>query len=365
MSLPVKQGEETKQQKNPTIRLFSNAYSLMTVSFFATYVISILVAFYLFYLTPDGVTFGSKTFHNLQLDVFFWGGIRIPFSISADQLFLLVNLAFVLSFITSFFSNENYVSSLRRLVKKNDLGGISGNFLVIMPVISSATLFATSLIQTLEGRVGIEVGGFSFSDPFLEILSLSYSSFVEEIGFRLVPLLFPVAIYLLYRSSKAIADMPLGRRLVLVPMALFKPSSFQRRLNISGGRDLHALELALLLISSALFSYAHMLSGSWSAGKLPPVFLGGMVIGYCCLRYGFDSALLLHLFFNFYWSALSMSSTIGGPFLYLNDLVYFITLYVGLVSLIAAVPYLMLKGIRRMRVSRAGTPQRPMPVHEN
>jgi len=350
MSSPVPQGEEARQQKNPTVRLFTNAYTLMTVSFFATYVISILAAFYLFHLTPDGVIFGSKMFHNLQLNVFFWASIRVPFSTSADQLFLFVNLVFLLSFITSFFSNENYVSSVRRLLKKNDLGGISGNFLVIMPVISSATLFATSLIQTLEGRVGIEVGGFSFSDPFLEILSLSYSSFVEEIGFRLVPLLFPVAIYLLYRSSKAIADMPLGRRLILVPMALFKPSSFQRRLNISGGRGLHALELALLLISSALFSYAHVLSGSWSIGKIPSAFLGGMVIGYCCLRYGFDSALLLHWFFNFYWSALSMSSTIGGPFLYLNDVVYFMTLYVGLVSLIAAVPYLILKVIRRIRV---------------
>jgi hypothetical protein len=350
MSSPVQQEEGTKQQKNPTVRLFTNAYSLMTVSFFATYIISILVAIYLFYLTPDGVTFGSKTFHNLQLDVFFWGSIQAPFSISADQLFLFVNMVFVLSFITSFFSNENYVSSVRRLVKKNDLGGISGNFLVIMPVISSAILFATSLIQALEGRVGIEVGGFSFSDPFLEILSLSYSSFVEEIGFRLVPLLFPVAIYLLYRSSKAIADMPPGRRLVLVPMALFKPSSFQKHLNISGGKGLHALELALLLISSALFSYAHILSGSWSIGKIPSAFLGGMVIGYCCLRYGFDSALLLHWFFNFYWSALSMSSTIGGPLLYLNDLAYSMTLYVGLLSLIVGVPYLVLKGVRGIKI---------------
>jgi len=348
MSSPVQQ--EAKQQKNPTGRPFYYAYSLMTVSFFATYITAIVVAIYLFYLTPDGVAFGSKTFHNLQLNVFFWGSIQVPFSISADQLFMFVNMVFVLSFITSFFSNENYVSSVRRLVKKNDLGGISGNFLVIMPVISSATLFAISLIHALEGRVGIEVGGFSFSDPFLEILSLSYTSFVEEISFRLVPLLFPVALYLLFRASEAIADMPLRRRLILVPMALFKPSSFQRRLNISRDRTLSALELVLLLISSTLFSYAHVLSGSWSVGKLPSVFLAGMVIGYCCLRYGFDSALLLHWFFNFYWSALFMSSTIGGPFLYLNDLVYFMTLYVGLASLIVGIPYLMVRGIRGVKV---------------
>jgi len=350
MSSPAQQGEETKQQKNPAVRLFTNAYSIMTILFLATYVISILVAIYLFYLTPDGVTFGSKTLHNLQLNVFFWGSIQVPFLISADQLFLFLNMVFVLSFITSFYSNENYASSVRRLAKKNDLGGIGGNFLVIMPVISSATLFATSLIQALEGRVGIEVGGFSFSDPFLEILSLSYSSFVEEIGFRLVPLLFPVAIYLLYRASGAMASMPIRRRLVLVSMALFKPSSFQRRLNLSGGKGLNALELALLLISSALFSYAHILSGSWSIGKIPSAFLGGMVIGYCCLRYGFDSALLLHWFFNFYWSALSMSSTIGGPFLFLNDPVYFLTLYVGILSLIVGISHLVLKGIRGIKV---------------
>lgn len=347
MRSPVQQ--ETKQQKNLMDRIFSNAYFLMTVSFFVTYVISILVAIYLFYLTPEGVAFGSKTLHNLQLNIFFYSTIQVPSQISAGLLFMMLNLVFVLSFTTSFFSKENYVSSLRHLLIKNDLGGIRGNFLVMMPVISSATLFAVSLIHTLEGQIGVEVGGLSFSDPFQEILSLSYTSCVEEIGFRLVPLLFPVALYLLFRSYEAMANVPLRRRVILVPLALFKPSSFQRRLNISGDRTLSTLELALLLISSALFSYAHFLSGSWGIGKIPSVFVGGMVIGYCCLRYGFDSALLLHWFFNFYWSALSMSGTIGGAFLHLNEVVYFMTLYVGLVSLIIGVPYLFQKDVRRIK----------------
>ena len=77
MRSPVQQ--ETKQQKNLMDRIFSNAYFYDAISFFVTYVISILVAIDLFYLTPEGIAFGSKTLHNLQLNIFFYSTIQVPF----------------------------------------------------------------------------------------------------------------------------------------------------------------------------------------------------------------------------------------------------------------------------------------------
>ncbi|MGQ9759016.1 MAG: hypothetical protein ACUVQ5_00355 [Candidatus Methanomethylicaceae archaeon] len=219
---------------------------------------------------------------------------------------------------------------------KGDGNAITMNFLVLMPALSSATLLVTTALNTISERVGVEVGQPSFPNPFSEILSLSHAVLSEEVGFRLVPILIPIAAYLFFKTNYALMKTSRTRRLYLILVAVFKPESYLKRFNMPKDKSLIWLQFFLITLSSIMFAYAHVLFGSWSVGKIPSSFIAGFIIGYSSVKYGFDSAILIHWFFNCYWSALALPLKLGAPFPMLSECVYVITVYLGLFTLLYA-----------------------------
>ena len=353
MGMANKAGSDIDLEESLKI-IIVRLYSFIAVGLLSTYIAVLPLGIYIFYFTPEGIEFSSKNVSNLVMYLFYSSSLRLTGPFSIGSIFILLTLIFSVAFATAFFSNKYYLTSLKDFFRSTDPSKITANFLLLMPALCSLALFSFSAINRIAESVGLPVGDISFSDPFQEILFTSYAAGIEELSFRLIPIAFPVAVYLLFRASSTVSSMPLRKRLVLIPMALLKPASFQARLAIPTDRDLKSLEIILVLCSSLLFAYAHIVSGTWGTGKLITTFIGGLMLGYCCIRYGFDSALIIHWFFNTYWSVLSLSADISFPFSLLNDFSYNTTLYLGFLSLIVlayAVAYWVLCKRRTLKVS--------------
>ncbi len=292
-------------KERPYNRLLTSLYSLLALLMLSTYVLAFVFALSSFF-GPEGVEFAAQSYKTIRLNLFYFGSLSVPIEARTWQIFLALNVLFALSFLSAFFTHERYFFAIKRLLFKGDEDALRKNFLVLMPAISSALLLVTTALNLIEEHAGVEVGGPSFNDPFSEIFTLSYSVLSEEVGFRLVPILVPLAAYLLFRSSNLLAGMPKRAKLILILVAVFKPESYQKKTDFQLDKAYRTLSILLIIISSVMFSYAHVLFGIWNWGKIPSTFVAGLVIGYCAVKYGFDSAILLHWFFNYYWSALSL-----------------------------------------------------------
>jgi len=310
-------------------------YPAVSLIFLLSYALSMVIGIYLFFFTPEGAEFSSKSLTQLAFYIFYNTKLRLQGSLTVGWLFLLLSTLFTAAFFVAALSNVRYSESARGLLHKNDPHCIFSNFLMAMPAICSAAFVSFSLIHVIEANAGLPVGGIVFPDPFQEILLTSYAAFIEEVGFRLVPIAFPVAVYLLFQSAAKVSNMRLKERLTVVALALFKPESFRRRMGLGRDRSLLKLKAMLILASSVMFSYAHVASGAWESGKVITTFMGGIVFGYCCLRYGWESSLLIHWFFNSYWSILSCASTLNTAFAAFYDLSFLMALYMGFASLLA------------------------------
>jgi len=315
--------------------LVCRIYPAVSALFLLSYASSIIIGIYVFFFTSEGAEFSSKLLTQLAFYVFYYTKLSLPGPFTVGWLFLLLSGLFTIAFAVAALSNVRYSESAKGMFRTKGSNGIFSNFLMGMPAICSSAFVSFSLIHLLEENVGVPVGGIVFPDPFQEILFTSYAAFIEEVSFRLVPIAFPIAVYLLFQSAVKISSMRRRDRLAVVLLALFKPESFSRRMGLGRDRNLTNLKVLLVLVSSIIFAYAHVASGAWESGKVVTTFIGGLIFGYCCLRYGWESSLLVHWYFNTYWSVLSYAATLSASFAALYDVSFLMALYMGFASLLA------------------------------
>ncbi|MDW7971104.1 MAG: hypothetical protein RMI53_04505 [Nitrososphaerota archaeon] len=267
----------------------------MALIIFITYIVSFIVGIFCIFLTPQGILFQSKIFQSLRLNILYFQSIRISTEINALQIFLILHLIFAISFLSCFFSYRRY--PIFDLIWNGNFKHIKENFLILMPAISSSLFIMTLILHSIFERVGIEVGGPSYEDPLFALISLSYATISEEIGFRLIPILIPIGIYVFFKSKAKPSHFIL---------AILKP-----RMIYSKDGTLNILQFSLIFISALQFSYAHIAFEVWNIGKIPSSFIAGIVIGFCAVRYGFDAAILIHWYFNYYWYVMLLPKKLG------------------------------------------------------
>lgn len=103
-----------------------------------------------------------------------------------------------------------------------------------------------------------------------------------------------------------------------------------KRYILGGGFSFGAKEIIFLLISSALFGYAH-LSG-WDAYKIIPAMIAGIAMGYMFLKYGLYASISFHAINNMIGLSTYMYTGVGY------------TLLMGIISLLMlllGIPYLV------------------------
>ena len=108
-------------------------------------------------------------------------------------------------------------------------------------------------------------------------------------------------------------------------------------------RGITPLEWTLILITGIAFGSAHyLLGGGWEIGKVTTATLAGLVFGIVYVAYGAYAPILMHWFFNYYFTVLDMAdSTYGGMFH--ANLVEVTNLAVGQVVVVVFLLYAALK----------------------
>lgn len=144
-------------------------------------------------------------------------------------------------------------------------------------------------------------------------------------------------------SSAAVWEELISRTLLIgVPLfviALVKNKRVDRPLRyfIGGGFKLGALELTFLLFSAIMFGAAHTFSGGpW---VFPPLFVGGLILGYLFLKKGIIASIMFHFIWN-YNIALNYLASVTGNLPLLTLGVIF-TLFVAFVGLVLTVTFVM------------------------
>lgn len=89
----------------------------------------------------------------------------------------------------------------------------------------------------------------------------------------------------------------IGVPLLLVDLTRHKLQPKVHRYILGGGFNLGAIEVALILVSSGLFGFAHF--DGWGAWKVFPASVAGVAFGYMFMRHGLASAIMLHFGFDY------------------------------------------------------------------
>jgi ribosomal protein S27AE len=144
-------------------------------------------------------------------------------------------------------------------------------------------------------------------------------------------------------SSAAVWEELISRTLLigmpLFVIALMKNERAKKwwRYFIGGGFELGTLEMTFLLFSAIMFGAAHTYSGGpW---VFPPLFVGGMILGYLFLRKGIIASIIFHFIWN-YNIAMNYLASITGNLAVLGLGVAF-TLFVAFVGLVLTTIYIM------------------------
>lgn len=313
----------------------------------ASYFLSLILGPVLFFSTADGLKQASRVIHGLSIELFAMAPpVPIHLTISIGALFMGIWIIFVVCMFFAWRSRDGFLTSAQKSLTQS-LSFAKTSYLYFMPVIASALLFSTILIEQFQATHGVQTGSLNFpaqTSPYVILVNLAFAPLQEEFAFRMTTIGVPLGIMLvvLFRSDARFSGSFQGRiwkRIRLVLIALVSPQRAKAEVGyknvVSNGffRGISGLEWVLILFTSLVFGAAHyLLGGGWELGKISTAFLAGFMLAIVFVTYGAYASILLHWFFNYYFTVLSMAdSTYSGLFTPLVNLVELINYSAGLV----------------------------------
>jgi len=284
-----------------------------------TYFLALPLGFALFFTTPDGSSLSNSPAKGLPVELFMLANFVLPLRVSHGVIFA----AALAVYVTCLVSAWNLGMSLPRALRsslRGRLGDCSRNALLMLPLISSMLLVAILAVQKVQETSGVPTGSLKFPNEFSAFYALSYSPISEEIGFRLTPIGIFLVPYLLRRFRQIQPHARLRDEIRFSFVAFLLPDRSKGKVGLTsfashGVRAVSSWEWALLILTSSIFGLAHYLSGAgWGIGKVSGTFLAGMTLGLVYILYGSHASILLHWFFNYYFTVYNLASGVYSGF---------------------------------------------------
>ncbi|MCL4342466.1 MAG: hypothetical protein M1267_01235 [Candidatus Thermoplasmatota archaeon] len=213
----------------------------------------------------------------------------VPFAINALWVMAGLTVLYFLMFAYVIYLGHGK-KSRRMLENPVSFIGMSIPFLYVVSV----------AILLLENVFGVQVGNPISTSSQIDYLDLIYAPFVEEIGFRIIPLgILVLAEALFVINAGRFSEKPgeFGMGSLLIGSFIF-PGKLRRRLGIRMGRA----EWAGIILTAALFGYAHYFFGEWDIGKISQAAFVGVLFAIGFLEFGPFVDILMHWFFNGYFT---------------------------------------------------------------
>lgn len=278
--------------------------------------------------------------YSVQHLEFFFLFFRIPLTLNTFIPTALALSVYVACFVVAFLGNGGYVSSLRPLRSRTNR---VPNWLLIMPLITSTLLLIVLFITWLQEIAGIPTGNLVLPPPVL-FSALTTSPLSEELNFRITTLGLIIATRSIFFCWR-VQGRPSMRLLVysfLSPELAKTNAGFSNVASVGLRHGIHWSEWIMLGLSSVVFGYAHITTGStWEVGKVTTATIAGFVMGLAFLTYGAHAAILIHWFFNYYTQVSSIGMLVFDPtsqaYQLLVGLNNLITIWADLVGLLGFV----------------------------
>ncbi len=314
--------------------VFGRLVAISTVVMLFTYFLAMGMSILYMVATGIGLDLLNSPPRSLLLGAFGYES-RTPIQVNSLAVFLTTFAIYIGCFAGAIRKQGGLTSNLKGLVR-----GVKRrvpNWLVVMPVGSSALLFLVFVITLVEAGLGIPTGSISFPSPSLELYTLAYTPIVEEMTFRITTLGLLVVLIVLF-SSAGPAGGTEGR---LALKALLLPDEAKIAAGLpsvsrNGWRGIHFEEWILLAITSAWFGACHVVcgGGGWQLGKVATASLSGLALGLAYIVYGAYASILLHWFFNFYVGVFDIGAMLlGTGFEILADIILLLSLSLGVLGL--------------------------------
>jgi len=276
-------------------------FILMVLVVVASYLLVLLMGYGFIFFTSEGLALSMQYF-NFPVRLFFFLGFQTP--ISAGAVFSFIWIVYVLCFIAAWKWRESFHDVAGKSFSR-PFRSLFGNFLFIMPLLSSMMFTAAWAIIYSQMSVGVPTGQPSWPEdtPLQKIfLNLAYAPASEELGFTIIPLGLFAMFYVLSAERNVV-----GGNFKLVVVALFYPEGAKRMAGLPNvgergiWRGISVAEWAMILTTSIIFAVAHVISPvGWEVGKVTSAFVQGLFLTLSYLAYGFEAPILLHWFFDYY-----------------------------------------------------------------
>jgi len=231
--------------------------------------LSILALMLLSFPLAISILFSGLSKASAEGVVFYLFGIPLRLEAKVDPMVGIPALTAIYSALMALLLKGRSFEA--ELPYKNDALSLAATFSILTLILQ--------LVDYVQKAFGLEVGEICVCDPLYLLFYVSLSPITEEIGFRLCLV-----------GVLGLLITGLGRDRL---KALFRPKG-----RMDGWR-MHTL----ILLSSVLFAYFHLLGG-WKAGKFAEALVAGYVLGRVYYSKGILQAIMLHWSFNYFTSNL-------------------------------------------------------------
>jgi membrane protease YdiL (CAAX protease family) len=300
---------------------FKLAAVLLILVSLVSYFVSLLLGPMLFYYTSDGLKVAARGIPEIPLSIFMAISVPVPIHTNMGTFFGVIWLVYALCFFKASRSRNGFLKSVKNLLSE-PLLSTKVNYLLIVPLIATALLNASLLIQQFQETQGVQTGALTFppqTSPYVILVNLAFAPINEEIAFRITSIGIPLGLFLLYHYRNDSKISGIRNKIKLVATAMLFPERAKAALGCKNVTERGLLrgisrgEWFLILVTSAVFGLAHLLlGGGWEAGKVSTAFLAGLVFGIMFVAYGAYASIILHWFFDYYFTILNMAETTYG-----------------------------------------------------
>ncbi len=235
--------------------------------------------------------------------------IQIPLLVPALGIFLMLTALYIIIFSYALLKG-----------KRTGTRTYQGNPVTFIGISMPFLYFLSVVIVDAEALFGVQTGGPAITSAYTFYLNLIYAPFVEELGFRIIPLGILVlleAIYYLNRfNARNEQKQAFTARLILY--AFLFPGKLKKKLNFKMG----TVEWIGVILTALLFGYAHYYFGSWDPGKIAQAALVGAFLAIGFLKFGAYVDIIMHWFFNGFISFVLFFNTPASNFLSLINVLW-------------------------------------------
>ena len=282
---------------------------IFATSFFIilTYVLSMGLGILVVFSTAKGLEFsrGSILLYPLFVS-------EVEVIVNAGAYFLFLWWIFAFCFVAAYKYRQNFLAKVKELFSGNIEKPFSSNLLA-MPAITSTLLVATILLHLLQTRSGIPTGAPREEEPFLDFLRFSQAPLTEEIYFRIIPIGAFLVTYIFLVGMRSRPDFSFGQRVKTCILSVLQPDNAKEIVGLKTiskdglFKGLTWAEWIMVFLTASFFGVAHFLGG-WGLGKISQAGISGAAFALAYLYYGVQASILLHWYFNYYFTVFDLSS---------------------------------------------------------